>query len=53
MIVARNEVSQNYFVMIVEQQIDRADDEKSNFPKFKKNDPVRPDLAVEHGRFLF
>lgn len=44
--------SKDYFVMIIETQLDCIDEEKSIFQKFEVNDPVRPDRAGEYRSFL-
>ncbi|CAM3204527.1 MULTISPECIES: imm11 family protein [Pseudomonas] len=44
-------VSQNYFLMIIETQIDCVDEESSRFTKFSVNDPVRPDMAGQYRAF--
>ena len=51
-VIAGKEGKQDYFVMIVETQIDCVDEEKSDFEKFENNDPVRPDLAGEYRGFF-
>lgn len=51
-IIEGKEVQQDYFVMIVETQIDCVDEEKSDFEKFENNDLVRPDLAGEYRVFF-
>ena len=45
-------VKDNYYVMIIETQIDCVDEQRSEFEKFQENDPVRPDLAGEYSGFL-
>lgn len=51
-VVVGKEVKQDYFVMIVETQIDCVDEEKSDFQKVEINDPVRPDLAGHYRSFF-
>lgn len=45
------QVFQNYFLMIIETQIDCVDEERSKFTKFLHNDPVRPDMAGQYRAF--
>ena len=45
-------VFQNYFLMIIETQIDCVDEEISSFNKYCADDPVRPDLAGEYRSFF-
>ncbi len=45
------QVSQNYFLMIIETQIDCVDEESSSFTKFSVDDPVRPDMAGQYRAF--
>ena len=46
------DVQQNYFVMIIETQLDCVDESKSDFKKYVVNDPVRPDRAGEYSAFF-
>lgn len=46
------QVSQDYFLMIVETQIDCVDEERSDFNKYDFDDPVRPDLAGDYRSFF-
>ena len=50
--IAGKEVTQDYFVMIVEAQIDCVDEERSEFRKYEDNDPVRPDRAGDYRTFF-
>lgn len=45
------QVSKNYFLMIIETQIDCVDEEISSFTKFSVDDPVRPDMAGQYRAF--
>lgn len=45
------EVTQRYFLMIIETQIDCVDEALSDFTKFSANDPVRPDMAGQYRAF--
>lgn len=45
------QVSKNYFLMIIETQIDCVDEELSRFTKFSVDDPVRPDIAGQYRAF--
>ncbi|MCO7573528.1 hypothetical protein NJH78_26410 [Pseudomonas chlororaphis] len=45
------QVSKNYFLMIIETQIDCVDEELSMFTKFSVDDPVRPDMAGQYRAF--
>lgn len=45
-------VDQNYFVMIIETQLDCVDEERSEFQKYEENDPVRPDRAGDYRSFF-
>ncbi|WP_394003241.1 imm11 family protein [Luteimonas sp. WGS1318] len=42
----------NYFLMIIETQIDCVDEERSDFIKFDSKDPVRPDLSGSYQSFF-
>ena len=44
-------VDNNYYIMIIETQIDCVDESRSEFCKFKENDSIRPDLAGEYSEF--
>nr|WP_312971379.1 DUF1629 domain-containing protein [Pseudomonas sp.] len=46
------QVFQDYFLMIVETQIDCVDEERSDFNKYDFDDPVRPDLAGNYRSFF-
>lgn len=41
----------NYFVMIIETQLDCVDESTSDYKKYEINDPVRPDCAGEYSVF--
>jgi hypothetical protein len=41
-------VDGDYFVMIIETQIDCIDEIRSELDRFQENDPVRSDLAGEY-----
>lgn len=45
------QVSQNYFLMIIETEIDCVDEKSSRFTKFSFDDPVRPDMAGQYRAF--
>lgn len=45
------QVSNNYFLMIIETQLDCVDEESSTFTKFSVDDPVRPDMAGQYRAF--
>ncbi|WP_236215190.1 imm11 family protein [Metapseudomonas otitidis] len=45
-------VIQDYFLMIVETQIDCVDEERSDFSKYDFSDPVRPDMAGDYRSFF-
>lgn len=45
-------VDQDYFVMIIETQVDCVDEVRSEFQKYEINDPVRPDRAGEYRSFF-
>lgn len=45
-------VEQDYFVMVIETQIDCVDEVRSDFQKYEVNDPVRPDRAGEYRSFF-
>ncbi|SDX79565.1 hypothetical protein SAMN05444064_1544 [Pseudomonas syringae] len=45
------QVSQSYFIMIIETQIDCVDEKASSFKKFLVDDPVRPDMAGQYRAF--
>ena len=49
--VEGKQVSQNYFLMIIETQIDCVDEELSKFTKFSVDDHVRPDMAGQYRAF--
>ena len=42
----------NFYVMIVETQLDCVDETRSIFKKYESDDPVRPDRAGEYRVFL-
>ncbi|MCC4589480.1 hypothetical protein LL962_20705 [Xanthomonas sp. NCPPB 1067] len=42
----------NYFIMIVETQVDCVDEERSDFSIYSEDDPVRPDLAGNYRSFF-
>ncbi|MHA3916281.1 imm11 family protein [Halovulum sp. GXIMD14793] len=50
--IENKQVTQEYFVMIIETQIDCVDETKSEFQKYEVNDPVRPDRAGEYRSFF-
>ena len=50
--IENKEVAENYYVMIIETQLDCVDEERSDWRKFEVDDPVRPDLAGEYRSFL-
>lgn len=50
--IDNKEVAEQYYVMIIETQLDCVDQERSDFEKFEIDDPVRPDKAGEYGVFL-
>lgn len=45
------QVAQNYFIMIIETQVDCVDEELSKFTKYLVDDPVRPDMAGQYRAF--
>ncbi|PHX36985.1 hypothetical protein AO263_21825 [Pseudomonas sp. NZIPFR-PS5] len=49
--ISNKEVCQNYFLMIIEAQIDCVDEKCSRFKKFEVDDPVRPDMAGNYRAF--
>lgn len=50
--IENKQVDQDYFVMIIETQIDCVDEERSEFQKYEENDPVRPDKAGQYRGFF-
>jgi hypothetical protein len=50
--IDNKDVAGNFFVMIIETQIDCVDEELSEFEKYEVNDPVRPDLAGQYRAFF-
>lgn len=50
--ISNTKLSKNYFVMIIETQLDCVDESKSEFKKYVANDPVRPDRAGEYSAFF-
>ncbi|MCW9715921.1 Imm43 family immunity protein [Avibacterium sp. 21-594] len=40
-----------YFAMVIHNEIDCVDENRSEFTKFEKDDPIRPDLAGEYDSF--
>lgn len=50
--IENKQVDQDYFVMIIETQIDCVDEERSEFQKYEENDPVRPDKAGQYHAFF-
>jgi hypothetical protein len=50
--ITNREVSTNYYVMITEDRLDCVDEERSEFQKFEKNDPIRPDLCGNYRTFF-
>lgn len=52
MVIGNKEVDNDYFVMIVETQLDCVDEHKSIFQKYEVNDPVRPDKAGDYRSFI-
>ncbi|SUC82804.1 Uncharacterised protein [Pannonibacter phragmitetus] len=46
------QTSQDYFLMIIETQIDCVDEDRSNFSKYDCFDPIRPDLAGSYRSFF-
>lgn len=50
--IENKNVDQDYFVMIIETQLDCVDEEKSEYQKYEKNDPVRPDKAGQYRSFF-
>ena len=51
-VIENTEVAENYYVMIIETQLDCVDEERSDWRKFEVDDPVRPDLAGEYDTFF-
>ncbi|WLI06913.1 hypothetical protein PSH66_00870 [Pseudomonas sp. FP597] len=49
--INNKKVCHNYFLMIIETQIDCVDEKNSRFKKFEINDPVRPDMAGNYRAF--
>jgi hypothetical protein len=45
-------VEQDYFVMIIETQLDCVDEARSEFEKYVVDDPVRPDKAGQYSAFF-
>ncbi|TVT49873.1 MAG: hypothetical protein FHK82_16860 [Sedimenticola thiotaurini] len=52
LIIEGRGVAQDYFVMIIETQVDCVDEVRSEFQKYQVNDPVRPDRAGEYRSFF-
>ncbi|WP_371875300.1 imm11 family protein [Pseudomonas tolaasii] len=50
--IANKAVSQDYFVMVIETQVDCIDEQRSAFERFAVDDPVRPDLAGQYSYFF-
>lgn len=51
-LVEGKSVEQEFYIMIIETQLDCVDEEKSEFQKFEADDPVRPDLAGNYRAFF-
>lgn len=45
------EVSSDYYLMVIESQVECVDESKSRFELYRSSDPVRPDLAGEYRAF--
>ncbi len=50
--IDNKDVAGDYFVMIIETQLDCVDESRSEFEKFEVDDPVRPDLAGQYRAFF-
>lgn len=50
--IENKQVDQDYYIMIIETQIDCVDEERSKFQKYEYNDPVRPDKAGQYRSFF-
>ncbi len=50
--VENYKITDPYFVMIIETQLDCVDEDRSDFQIFEENDPVRPDLAGNYRGFF-
>lgn len=50
--IENKQTDQDYYVMIIETQIDCVDEVRSEFQKYEVNDPVRPDRAGEYRSFF-
>ncbi len=49
--ITNKKVSTNYYLMITMLKIDAVDQKKSDFTRYEKNDPVRPDFAGKYSGF--
>ncbi|WP_130909135.1 imm11 family protein [Pseudomonas antarctica] len=49
--IANTRVEQDYFVMIIETQVECVDEQRSEYQRYTVDDPVRPDLAGDYRGF--
>lgn len=52
LVVVGGDTDRTYFLMIVETRLDCVDEDRSEFGRFERDDPVRPDLAGQYQYFL-
>jgi len=50
-LIENRELSTNYYIMVIEKLIEAVDEDKSEFDKFTKDDPIRPDKAGQYLAF--
>ncbi len=51
-IISESNLNSEYFILVIEEEVDCVDESLSDYQKFEINDPVRPDKAGDYRAFF-